>query len=138
MRFIFPLSLIHILTLSTKHLSGFVRDEEFDYIWPQVELAHRQLTERSGAGNDFLGWVDLPVDYDKAEFDRIKKAAQKIRSDSDVLIVIGIGGSYLGARAAIEGMTSQLYNCLLYTSPCGHAAGFCGVPPSAAGHHPQL
>ena len=98
------------VTLSTKHLSGFVRDEEFDYIWPQVELAHRQLTERSGAGNDFLGWVDLPVDYDKAEFDRIKKAAQKIRSDSDVLIVIGIGGSYLGARAVIDLITSQLYN----------------------------
>ena len=98
------------VTLSTKHLSGFVRDEEFDYIWPQVELAHKQLTERSGAGSDFLGWVDLPVDYDKEEFARIKKAAEKIRSDSDVLIVIGIGGSYLGARAAIEGMTSQLYN----------------------------
>ena len=98
------------VTLSTKHLSGFVRDEEFDYIWPQVELAHKQLTERSGAGSDFLGWVDLPVDYDKEEFARIKKAAEKIRSDSDVLIVIGIGGSYLGARAAIEGMTSQMYN----------------------------
>ena len=96
--------------LNTKHLSGFVRDEEFNQIWPQVELAHRQLMERTGEGSDFLGWVDLPENYDKDEFARIQKAAQKIRSDSDVLIVIGIGGSYLGARAAIEGMTSPLYN----------------------------
>ncbi len=98
------------VTLSTKYLSGFVRDEEFDHIWPQVEAAHELLNARTGPGNDFLGWLDLPVNYDKEEFARIKKAAEKIRSDSDVLIVIGIGGSYLGARAAIEGMTSQLYN----------------------------
>ena len=98
------------VTLSTKYLSGFVRDEEFDQIWPQVETAHQLLTSRTGPGNDFLGWLDLPVNYDKEEFARIKKAAEKIRSDSDVLVVIGIGGSYLGARAAIEGMTSQLYN----------------------------
>ena len=98
------------VTLNTKYLSGFVRDEEFEQIWPQVKAAHDQLTARTGPGNDFLGWLDLPVDYDKEEFARIKKAAEKIRSDSDVLVVIGIGGSYLGARAAIEGMTSQLYN----------------------------
>ena len=109
------------VTLNTKHLSGFVREEEFDYIWPQVETAHRQLTQRNGAGSDFLGWVDLPVDYDKAEFARIKKAAEKIRADSDVLIVIGIGGSYLGARAAIEGMTSPLYN-----ESAGTKIYFCG------------
>ena len=98
------------VTLNTKYLSGFVRDEEFEQIWPQVKAAHDQLTARTGPGNDFLGWLDLPVDYDKEEFARIKKAAEKICSDSDVLVVIGIGGSYLGARAAIEGMTSQLYN----------------------------
>ena len=98
------------VTLNTKYLSGFVRDEEFSHIWPQVKAAHDQLTSRTGPGNDFLGWLDLPVNYDKEEFARIKKAAEKIRSDSDVLVVIGIGGSYLGARAAIEGMTSQLYN----------------------------
>ena len=98
------------VTLSTKYLSGFVRDEEFEQIWPQVQTAHDQLTAHTGPGNDFLGWLDLPVNYDKEEFERIKKAAAKIRSDSDVLVVIGIGGSYLGARAAIEGMTSQLYN----------------------------
>ena len=69
-------------------------------------------TSRTGAGNDFLGWIDLPVDYDKDEFARIKKAAAKIQSDSDVLLVIGIGGSYLGARAAIEFLTHSFYNVL--------------------------
>ena len=70
------------------------------------------MTSRTGAGNDFLGWIDLPVDYDKDEFARIKKAAAKIQSDSDVLLVIGIGGSYLGARAAIEFLTHSFYNVL--------------------------
>ena len=65
---------------------------------------------RKGAGNDFLGWIDLPVDYDKEEFARIKKAAEKIKSDSEVLVVIGIGGSYLGARAAIEFLRHSFYN----------------------------
>ena len=70
------------------------------------------LHEKTGAGNDFLGWIDLPVDYDHEEFDRIKKAAEKIKADSDVLIVIGIGGSYLGARACIEALTHTFYNSL--------------------------
>lgn len=72
--------------------------------------AKEVLVERSGAGNDFLGWIDLPVDYDKEEFARIKAAAEKIQSDSEVLIVIGIGGSYLGARAAIEFLRHSFYN----------------------------
>lgn len=93
-----------------KYLNGFVKEEEFDAIWPQVELAHKQLAAKNGPGSDFLGWVDLPVNYDKEEFARIKEAAEKIRSDSDVLIVIGIGGSYLGARAVIEALRSNLYN----------------------------
>ncbi len=76
----------------------------------RVEEAKKTLLEKTGEGNDFLGWIDLPVDYDKEEFDRIKKAADKIRSDSDVLIVIGIGGSYLGARAAIEALRHSFYN----------------------------
>ena len=76
-----------------KHLAKFIRPEEYDAIFPQVELAHRQLETKSGAGNDFLGWLDLPVNYDKEEFARIKQAAEKIRSDSDVLLVAGIGGS---------------------------------------------
>ena len=68
-----------------KHLAKFIRPEEYDTIFPQVELAHQQLESRSGAGNDFLGWLDLPVNYDKEEFARIKEAAKKIREDSDVL-----------------------------------------------------
>ena len=68
------------------------------------------LVSKSGAGNDFLGWVDLPVDYDKEEFGRILEAAKKIQSDSEVLLVIGIGGSYLGARAAIEFLRHGFYN----------------------------
>ena len=85
-----------------KHLAKFIRPEEYDTIFPQVELAHQQLESRSGAGNDFLGWLDLPVNYDKEEFARIKEAAKKIREDSDVLLVAGIGGSYLGAHALLS------------------------------------
>ena len=93
-----------------KHLAKFIRPEEYEAIYPQVELAHKQLETKTGAGNDFLGWLDLPVTYDKEEFARIQKAAKKIQSDSDVLVVIGIGGSYLGARAAIEFCKGQMYN----------------------------
>ena len=83
--------------------AGFVQDHEMQYMSELAEQAKRKAClQRTGAGNDFLGWIDLPVDYDKDEFDRIKKAAEKIREDSEVLLVIGIGGSYLGARAAIE------------------------------------
>ena len=95
-----------------KYLKGFVSQAEFDNVYPQVELCHNILHAKSGAGNDFLGWLDLPFSYDKEEFARIKKAAEKIRSDSDVLLVIGIGGSYLGARAAIEYLGSMQYNDL--------------------------
>ena len=76
----------------------------------RVAAAKKTLLEKTGEGNDFLGWIDLPVDYDKEEFDRIKKAAEKIKSDSDVLVVIGIGGSYLGARAAIEALRHSFYD----------------------------
>ncbi len=93
-----------------KHLAKFIRPEEYDAIFPQVELAHQQLESRSGAGNDFLGWLDLPVNYDKEEFARIQQAAAKIRADSDVLLVAGIGGSYLGARAVIEAVKGQFHN----------------------------
>ena len=92
-----------------KHLARFVKESEFAAIYPQVEAAHNLLESRTGPGNDFLGWVDLPVNYDKEEFARIKQAAAKIMSDTDVLLVIGIGGSYLGARAAIEAMAGSLY-----------------------------
>ena len=93
-----------------KHLAKFIRPEEYDTIFPQVELAHQQLESRSGAGNDFLGWLDLPVNYDKEEFSRIKEAAKKIREDSDVLLVAGIGGSYLGARAVVEAVKGLYHN----------------------------
>ena len=93
-----------------KHLAKFIRPEEYDTIFPQVELAHQQFESRSGAGNDFLGWLDLPVTYDKEEFARIKEAAKKIREDSDVLLVAGIGGSYLGARAVVEAVKGLYHN----------------------------
>ena len=90
--------------------AGFVSQEEVSYMTKLTEDAKELLVSKKGAGNDFLGWLDLPVDYDKEEFDRIKKAAAKIQSDSEVLVVIGIGGSYLGARAAIEFLRHGFYN----------------------------
>ncbi len=96
--------------LNTKYLEGFVSNEDFEKIKPEVLSAVGVLNSRNGAGSDFLGWLNLPVDYDREEFARIKKAAAKIREDSDVLIVIGIGGSYLGARGAIEFCKSQNHN----------------------------
>ena len=89
---------------------GFVSEEEVELIRPQVTAAKELLLSKKGAGNDFLGWLDLPVDYDKEEFSRIKKAADKIRKDSEVLLVVGIGGSYLGARAAIEFLKHNFFN----------------------------
>ena len=89
-----------------------VQSHEVEYFKEQIAVAHKMLHEKTGAGNDFLGWVDLPVDYDKDEFARIQKAADKIKSDSDVLIVIGIGGSYLGARACIDALSHTFYNAL--------------------------
>ena len=100
------------VTLNAKYLGPFVHEGELEAIRPQVEAAHRTIHEKSGPGGDFLGWLDLPVDYDKEEFKRIQSAAQKIRSHSQILVVIGIGGSYLGARAAIELLHSQLHNDL--------------------------
>ena len=88
----------------------FINEKEVELIRPQVEAAKELLLSKKGAGNDFLGWLDLPEDYDKDEFARIKKAADKIRSDSEVLLVVGIGGSYLGARAAIEFLKHNFFN----------------------------
>ena len=105
------------LTLRTKYLEGFVADHEFDAIAPAVTAAHNTLAAKNGPGNDFLGWVELPTDYDKEEFARIKAAAEKIKDTADVLIVIGIGGSYLGARAAIELLKSPFYNNLKKDTP---------------------
>ena len=90
--------------------ADFISQEEVSYMAKLAEDAKEVLVSKSGAGNDFLGWLDLPVDYDKEEFARIKKAAEKIQGDSEVLVVIGIGGSYLGARAAIEFLRHGFYN----------------------------
>ncbi len=105
------------LRLNTKYLNGFISDSDYAAIADEVKAAHQKLISKTGEGSDFLGWVDLPVDYDKEEFARIEKAAAKIRKDSEVLVVIGIGGSYLGARAAIEFCKSQNYNLLCKDTP---------------------
>ena len=89
---------------------GYVHEHEVESMKAITESARQLLLSREGAGNDYLGWIDLPVNYDKEEFERIKTAAQKIRSDSEVLVVIGIGGSYLGARAAIEFLGHNFFN----------------------------
>ena len=100
------------LNFSYQFAKKFFNENELKQIKPYVELANEVLTSKSGAGNDFLGWVDLPETYDKDEFARIKKAAEKIKNDSEVLVVIGIGGSYLGAKAAIEFLSHSFYNNL--------------------------
>ena len=88
----------------------FIRPIEIDMMKMPVYTAKEQLISGSGQGSDYLGWIDLPINYDKKEFARIEKAAAKIKSDSEVLLVIGIGGSYLGARAAIEFLRHSFYN----------------------------
>lgn len=90
----------------------FFGEHEITYLRDLVKVAHHSIHEKTGAGSDFLGWVDLPENYDKDEFARIKQSAEKIKLDSDVLLVIGIGGSYLGARAAIEFLNHSFYNVL--------------------------
>ena len=103
--------------LNTRYLAGFVGDAELGNLRAQTEAAHETLLQRSGPGADFLGWVDLPAQYDKAEFARIQAAARRIQDNSEVLVVIGIGGSYLGARAVIELLGSQFYNLLPKKTP---------------------
>lgn len=100
------------MELKMTGLKGFVEEAELSYMAPLLQAAQDQLYAGTGAGNDFLGWIDLPVNYDKDEFARIKKAAKKIQDTCDVLIVIGIGGSYLGTRAAIEFVNGQMYNSI--------------------------
>ena len=109
--------------LNERFLTGFVAPHEVEFLNVHAKTAHKMLLEGSGAGNDFLGWVKLPRDYDKEEFARIKIAAEKIKQNSDILVVIGIGGSYLGARAAIEFVKSPLYNNLKKDTPDIYFAG---------------
>ncbi len=98
------------VTFDYSKAMGYVSQHEIDSMKAITESARQLLLSKSGAGNDYLGWINLPVDYDKDEFARIKAASDKIRSDSEVLVVIGIGGSYLGARAAIEFLGHNFFN----------------------------
>ena len=109
--------------LSDKYLSGFVSACEYDAIAPQVRAAHQALHNATGLGSDFIGWLTLPTDYDKEEFARIKAAAEKIKKNTDIFVVIGIGGSYLGARAAIEFLKSPNYNAMAKDTPAIYYAG---------------
>ncbi len=111
------------VSLNIKYLKNFVAPHEIEAAKPKVELAAKILHDKSGLGNDFLGWLTLPEDYDKEEFVRIKAAAKKIQSNSEILIVIGIGGSYLGARAAIDFLKSPFYNDLKKDTPCIYYVG---------------
>ena len=103
--------------LTDKYLNGFIAEHEYAGVAAEVKAAHKALHDGTGLGNDFIGWLNLPTDYDKEEFARIKAAAKKIKKDTDVFVVIGIGGSYLGARAAIEFLTSQNYNLTCKDTP---------------------
>ncbi|MBE6764790.1 MAG: glucose-6-phosphate isomerase [Ruminococcaceae bacterium] len=122
------------LRLNASYTNGFISDDELKQLAPAVKQAHEALHNGTCAGNDFIGWLTLPTDYpagnmsfekgtDNPEFNRIKAAAKKIQSDSDILIVIGIGGSYLGARAAIEYLTSPNYNLISKKTPNIYYAG---------------
>ena len=106
-----------------KFLSGFISENKIKEMEARASKAHEILCSGSGLGNDYIGWVNLPRDYDKNEFSRIKIAAEKIKKACDILVVIGIGGSYLGARAAIEFVKSPLYNNLKKDTPDIYFAG---------------
>lgn len=105
------------LKFNGKYAKRFIDDKEMAYIEAQVKSAHEMLENKTGAGSDFLGWLDLPESFDKKEFEIIKESAEKIKKDSDILVVIGIGGSYLGARAVIEFCKSEKYNLLAKDTP---------------------
>jgi len=111
------------IKLNDKFVKDFIDQGAYAAIEAEANAAYKTVADRSGAGNDFLGWVDLPVDYDKEEFARIKAAAERIKKSCDVFIAIGIGGSYLGARAAIEFVKSPIYNNLKKDTPDIYFAG---------------
>ena len=102
--------MVNKVTFDYSKATGVISADEIASMKKIVAAAKEELVSKTGAGNDFFGWIDLPVDYDKEEFARIQKSAQKIQEDSEVLLVIGIGGSYLGARAAIEFLRHNFYN----------------------------
>ncbi len=112
--------------LNDTYVKPYVNADELTAINGEIATAHKMLLEGTGKGNDFLGWVDLPKNYDKEEYARIKAAAQKIKKTCDVFVVIGIGGSYLGARAVVEFLKSPLYNNLKKDTPDIYFAG-CNI-----------
>ena len=114
------------LKLNDSYVKDFVDKAELEAIETEIKAAHETLMNKTGKGNDFLGWINLPDDYDKEEFLRIKKAAEKIKKSCDVFIVIGIGGSYLGARAVIEFLKSPVYNNLKKDTPDIYFSG-CNI-----------
>lgn len=114
------------IKLNTKYVEPFIDETEYAYIAPYVKTAHEVLRLGKGQGSSFLGWIDLPHDYDKSEFEAIKKSAEKIKKSCDVFIVIGIGGSYLGSRAVIEYLKSPLYNSLKKDTPDIYFSG-CNI-----------
>jgi glucose-6-phosphate isomerase len=114
------------VTFDESKARAFVSEEEIEYMGKLCVDARKTLLDRNGAGNDFLGWIDLPIVYDREEFSRIQKAADTIRRNSDVLLVIGIGGSYLGARAAIEFLNHSFYNQINRSLRQGPEIYFCG------------
>ena len=120
-----------MISLDTSNIMPFISEGEMEKMLPQVEVAHNMLHKKTGPGSDFLGWVELPSKYDKNEFIRIRKAAAKIRKDSDVLLVIGIGGSYLGARAAIELLSHSFANVAQKKVRKAPMVLFCGNSISA-------
>ncbi len=105
------------IKLNLNYAGGYACKEKLEAMQAEVSKAHAMLHEGTGQGSDFLGWIDLPVNYDKAEFAQIKECAEKIKKDSDALVVLGIGGSYLGARAAIEFVKSNNYNLVKKDTP---------------------
>ena len=119
------------LKFDYSNASKFVGKEELSYLKPYVRESHKILHNKTGAGNDFLGWLDLPINYDKEEFSRIQKAAERIKENSEVLLVIGIGGSYLGARAAIEMLGHTFRNNLSKAERGGPEIYFVGHNISA-------
>lgn len=100
------------ITLDLSKTKPYLNEHETHNLQQMIDAAHHMLHNKTGSGSDFLGWIDLPINYDKAEFQRIQKAAEKIKKTSEVLVVIGIGGSYLGARAAIEMLNHSFYGLL--------------------------
>ena len=118
------------LGLNDKYVLPFVKQDELNSIQEEITKAHTQLLAKSGEGNDFLGWITLPDDYDKDEFERIKQAAKKIQNSCDVFIVIGIGGSYLGSRAVIEFLKSPMYNNVKKDTPDIYFSG-CNISAQA-------